>query len=291
MLSFRKAEIEDKEEIDRLLGCSGCPSLEYNFTTLFIWQNQYGMEFAIEDDVLFIRSGRKVKSYLFPCGCGDVSAALDKLLKNPVRFYSLTEEQKEILEKKCPGRFEFKEVRDMEDYIYETDKLMNLKGKKLSSKRNHINRFVAENPDWSYEAITAENMPEVREMHEKWCQMAEVDIREGLAEETDAVKKAMNYFTELKLKGGLIRTNGKVAAFSMGDPLNKNTFLVHIEKAYSGINGAYQIMNREFVIHNCEGYEFVNREDDTGDEGLRKAKLSYRPARLAVKYSARERKI
>ncbi len=287
MLSFKKIEIEDREKINSMLSAYECPSLEYNFTTLFLWQEQYKTEFAISDGVLFVRSGEQDKSYLFPCGSGNVYAAADMLLEEGVRFHSLSESQKQYIEKKFPGKFEFCERRDMEDYVYTAESLMNLTGKKLSAKRNHINRFINENPDWRYEAITKDNLQEVLKMHKKWCALA--DMENGLEEETEAVKKAFDYFDELELIGGVIRTHGEVIAFSIGDRLNDETFIVHIEKAYTDINGAYQIINREFVRNNCGGYKYVNREEDTGDEGLRKAKLSYRPYEIVKKYSAKEK--
>lgn len=291
MPEFRKAKIEDKKRVDGLLAQSGCPVLEYNFTTLFIWQEPYEVEIAFDNNMIFVRSGIKSKSYLLPCGSGDLKKAVDEMFefdKNPLKFHSLTEKQKLFLEENYPGRFEFAENRDMEDYVYTAESLMNLKGKKLSSKRNHINRFVADNPDWKYENIDSGNIKEVNKMHEEWCSMAEIADRPGLAEETIAVKKAIEYYEPLGLSGGLIRAGGRVVAFSMGDKLNENTFLVHIEKAFNNINGAYPIINREFVIHNCAGFEYVNREDDAGDEGLRRAKLSYRPAEIVKKYNARE---
>ena len=289
MLNFRKATIEDKDEIDRLLFAGECPSLEYNFTTIFLWQDIYNTEFAIEDKVLFLRFGDNKKTYLFPCGFGDVDKAVDKIVDIGGEFSSLSLLQTEYLEKKFPGMFTFLEYRDMEDYVYSAKSLRTLAGKKLSSKRNHINRFVAENPDWSYEEISKENIDEVRRMHTQWVINADIEGRDGLAEETVVVRKAFDNFDKLRLTGGLIRANGKVIAFSIGDKLNKNTFLVHIEKAMGNIQGAYQIINREFVINNCDGFEFVNREEDTGDEGLRKAKLSYRPVRLIEKYGAKRK--
>lgn len=288
MLEFRKAKIEDKEKIENLLIPSGRPSLEYNFTTIFLWQELYENEFAIENEMLFIRSGKERKSYLFPCGFGDIDAAIDKLTDVPLNFHSLNKKQVEYLKKRYPDRFKFKENRDMQDYVYSAESLMSLTGKKLSSKRNHINRFISENPDWRYEKISKENLTEVRKMHEKWCELSDFDAKSGLLEETIAVKRAFDYFDELNLEGGLIRVKDEIVAFSIGDRLNESTFLVHIEKAYSHINGAYQIINREFVRNNCADYEFINREEDTGDEGLRKAKLSYKPILLIEKYNAKE---
>lgn len=291
MLDFKKAELWDRAEINRILLNSPCASMEYNFTLLFIWQNQYGMQFAIEDDMLFIRSGYGKKSYLFPCGNGDLKAAVDKLMNSSpdgTTFYSLNTQQKEFLENEYPGKFAFKENRDMGDYVYLTETLADLKGKKLSSKRNHINKFEMENPDWKYEQITSENLEEVKIMHKKWVSVQNLEERKGLKEETEAVEIALKNFEELELTGGIIRTGGEIVAFSVGDRLNSDTFLVHIEKAFSSVNGAYQIINREFVKNNCKGFTYVNREDDAADEGLRRAKLSYQPYEIIKKFNAKE---
>ena len=290
MSEFKKARIEDKGEIEQILNKCPCPSLEYNFTTLFLWQDIFDMEYKIEDEVLYIRSGADKKSYLFPCGRGDIDNAVTKLLEEEkIQFYSISEENKEYLEKKASGRFEFFEKRNDGDYVYLCESLATLKGKKLSAKRNHINRFTAENPDWRYEPITSENIQEVKNMHEKWCEIVDDGTKKGLSKESEVVKKALKYYDELGLSGGLIRTKGEVVAFSLGDRLNDKTFLVHIEKAFANITGAYQIINREFVLNNCMDYEFINREDDTGDESLRKAKLSYRPFEIVKKYVAKEK--
>lgn len=238
MLNFKRADLSDRNRINSLLACSPCLSMEYNFTLLFMWQNQYKTEFAIEDDILFIRSGLDKKAYLFPCGKGDIKKAVDRIMElcpDGAVFYSLNEYQKDFLEKEYPNRFIFRENRDLGDYVYLAENLISLKGKKLSSKRNHINRFEAENPDWKYEKITEENLEEVKTMHEKWCNLQDFSERRGLKEETEAVKAVLKNYKELELSGGLIRAKGEVVAFSVGDKLNSDTFLVHIEKAYGNI--------------------------------------------------------
>ena len=290
MLEFKKAELSDRERICALLAKSPCRSMEYSFTLLYMWQDQYGMEFAIENDMLFIRGGRKETSYLFPCAEDKRAAVgiISGICPDGVSFYNLTEDQKEFLEREYPGRFSFTENRSAGDYVYLSESLSELKGKKLSAKRNHINRFEAEFPGWKYEEITAENLREVKKMHALWCEKNDPEARRGLAEETEAVKTVLNNYFPLCLSGGLIRANGEVVAFSVGDRLNPDTFLVHIEKAFGDINGAYPIINREFVRRSCAGYKFVNREDDAGDEGLRRAKLSYQPYEIIKKYNARE---
>lgn len=287
MLSFRKATISDRAQIENYFNMTDRPSLEYSFTTLYLWQHQYGMEFCINDGFLYIRAGRTKKRYLFPIGSGDIKKAVSVLLDSGAEFYGLSEEQAQLLEKIAPDRYTFTETRDMGDYVYRTENLINLTGKKYRAKRNHINRFVLENPDWTYEEITEANISEVIQMHEIWCSQS--DDADGLAEEASAVRTALSDYFALGFSGGLIRTGGKVVAFSVGDKLSDNMFLVHIEKALLEYNGAYQMINCEFAKHNCSDFEFTNREEDTGDEGLRKAKLSYRPEYIVKKFLAKRK--
>jgi len=290
MLDFKKATLADRDAICGILSKSPCHSMEYNFTLMFMWQEQYGFEFSIDGGTLYMRAGCREKSYLFPCG-DDLKTATDKLFelcKGGLSFYSLTDEQKGFLEREYPDKFIFTENRNAGDYVYLSESLASLTGKKLSSKRNHINRFEAEHPDWTYEEITTANLAEVIKMHSLWCETQDMNERKGLKEETEAVRLVLQNYFELELSGGLIRAGGEVVAFSVGDRLNSDTFLVHIEKAFGYINGAYPIINREFVRHNCLDYRYVNREDDAADEGLRRAKLSYQPYEIIKKYNAKE---
>ena len=291
MLKFKPVEITDREWVKNILSGYPCPTLEYNFTTLFIWQRIYNTGIAEADGALFFKTGEgKNMSFLFPAAENPEKAVdcLKEYSENnniAMNFHGVTEEQRTFLEKKYPSEYEFSEARASSDYVYSAESLRELKGKKLSSKRNHINSFVENNPDWVYEEISSSNIEEVFDMYGKWFEAA--PEKTGLAEEADAVKRAFEFYEPLGLSGGLIRTGGNIVAFSMGDELNKNTFLVHIEKAYADIRGAYPMINKQFVINNCVGYEYVNREDDAGDEGLRKAKLSYRPVEIVKKFSAR----
>lgn len=292
MAEFREIKIEDKSWIDAILEKQENLSLEYNFTTAFIWRNIFGITISPLQGGKFYTTKTKNNSFMFPCGDGDIKSALEEIFEYceekgiKPKFYSLTKKNKEILESLYPDAFSYKENRDGSDYVYEKEKLATLSGKKLSAKRNHINRFVEANPDWKYEGIDDSNIKDAFLMNEKWCEMAGCEKEEGIKDESCAVKEAFAHFKELKLSGGLIRANGEVVAYSMGDKLSCDTFLVHIEKAFPDIQGAYPIINREFVIHNCENFAFVNREDDAGDEGLRKAKLSYRPYEIIEKWIA-----
>ena len=291
MNSFKTPEISDKVWVDEILKGYNAPSLEYSFSTIFLWADVLNTKIKKHKSCLITRYGKNV--YLFPAGesTEDMKSAISWLLENsaePVIFGGVGEKEKDFLEKNFEGRFSFSENRNMGDYIYTVEQLSELKGKKLSSKRNHINRFLENNPDWVYEKITKENISEVSKMHDEWEEIADAKSNKGLLEEGTVVKKALKYFDELGFSGGLLRAKGKVVAFSLGDELNSDTFLVHIEKAFYDIQGAYPMINKQFVINNCMDYKFINREEDTGDEGLRKAKLSYNPYEILKKYTTKE---
>ena len=294
MNTFKSPQISDKIWVDEILKSYCAPSMEYSFSTMFLWSDIYKTKIRKYKSCLLARFGDNL--YFFPAGGveEDIKSAVDWILKNassPVIFSGLSENNKQFLEKNYDCIFTFSENRDYGDYIYTTEQLSSLKGKKLSSKRNHINRFLENNPDWCYEKIDSSNIEEVLKMHSEWEIMADSQNNKGLLQEGDVVRKALKYYDELGLSGGLIRSGGRVIAFSLGDELNSDTFLVHIEKAFYDIQGAYPIINREFVKANCMDYKFVNREDDTGDEGLRKAKLSYCPHEILKKYKAKQKEI
>ena len=178
--------------------------------------------------------------------------------------------------------------RDGSDYVYLAEDLAELKGKKYHSKRNHLNRFY-EN-DWSFEPITHENMSECIAMNEIWCSenICEFgcDDNDSRSKEDESciVRCSFKYYDKLGYKGGLIRVNGEAQAFCFGEEAADDTFVVHVEKALRNYQGAYTAINREFVRSLCGRYKYINREEDTGEENLRKAKLSYYPVFLEDKF-------
>ncbi len=293
MLDFKRPMPGDRDTADKLYRYSRNMSLEYNFGTVFLWQNAYDIRIAVYDDMIYTGTFLNEPSFLVPCGFGDIKESIEKLSEfvhsegKKLNFYSVTEEQRRLLEKLYPKRFEFTEDRDAADYIYTFEGLSELHGKKLASKRNHINRFLEEYPDAAYESICMSNIGEIYDMHEKWCSEADY-TRDGLTDESEMVRLAIRSFGEMNFTGGAIRAGGRIVAFSIGEPLNDDTFLVHIEKAFHEINGAYAFINREFVRHCCSDYLYINREDDNGDNGLRKAKLSYGPHIVLKKFTAAE---
>lgn len=293
MLEFKEIALSDKQWMRELFRMGNLNSEEYNFTFCYIWRDIFKYSAARVNDYVVIRSDRRghPPSYLFPAGTGDIAPVMEALLAHAAAeevkllFHCVLKEQKALLETMYPGKYEFLALTDYFDYVYDAQSLITLAGKKLHSKRNHINRF-REN-DWRFEAISPENLPEVIVMNDKWCEINGCNEDKSLAEEACSVNNAIRDFFSLDMDGGILRVNGEVVAFSMGERLNADTYLVHIEKAFGEIQGAYTMINQQFAERYCGDYLYIDREDDSGQEGLRKAKQSYRPAFLVEKYAAK----
>ena len=291
-LNFQEVTIKDKEWVEPLLKTGNRGSMEYNYTTTFVWRNSYRFEIARMDDYFLLRTDPQNPTYLFPAGRGPLEPVIRALHEDALEagvslvFNTVLPDAKGRLEELYPGKFAFEYWRDGADYVYDTQALATLAGKKLAGKRNHIRRFLDNNPDWRYEPVSAENLDDVRKMNTVWCIQNGCAEDLAISEEYCAVESAVRHFDELGLSGGLLRAGGKAVAFSIGDPLNEDTYLVHFEKAFADIQGAYPMINQQFIQHNCMKYKFVNREEDAGVPGLRRAKLSYQPIRLVEKYIA-----
>ena len=293
MIPFKTIEIADRSWIDPLLCYEQIPCEEYSFTFSYIWRIPYHLKVARMDDYFLLLADRlDNQSYLFPTGQGDLAPVITALREDAalhgvkLRFHALLGSQKDKLEALFPGEFEFVEQRDYADYIYDTQSLATLSGKKLHAKRNHINRFVDNNPDWLYEPITAANIEECRTMTNTWCLQVDCEGDDDLKKEACAIKQAFENYEELHFSGGILRVGGEIVAYSIGDRLTDDIFMVHIEKAFADIQGAYPMINQQFVLANCMDYPFVDRQDDMGAPGLRQAKLTYQPVRIADKYAA-----
>jgi hypothetical protein len=291
-MNFHKITIDDREWIMQRLKEEQPEACEYTFVNNFVWRKAYKVEVAEYKGCGIIRYCDFGKCmYSYPFGNGDRKAVITALKEECTKEgYSLsmcplTEKHREELKSFFPGEFFIISDRDDFDYVYSKDKLTELKGKKYHGKRNHIARFK-DADDWSYEHITQENLEECRMMHREWITFREDKWDSGVAEETEALHEAFDNYMEFGMVGGLIRKAGQIVAFAIGEPLNDETMVVHFEKAYPDMQGAYPMINQQFVINECADYKYVNREEDTGDEGLRKAKLSYYPEILLKKYIA-----
>lgn len=293
-IGFHEITMEDKPWMDRKYAEENQNACEYTFANNFIWRKKYGTAVAEVCGCLIVRSGKEgAFSYSCPVGAGDKREALARLLAECQKegrelslFPVLEEDRRQLLEW-FPGQFLIAERRENFDYIYSREKLETLPGKKLHGKRNHIARFKDEG-DWRYAPITAENAEECRQMTYTWIKMRSEKWNGEMEREIEVLHEAFDYREELGLSGGVLYRGEEIVAFTMGEPLNRDTFVVHFEKAYPNLQGAYPMINQQFAAHICGTYRYVNREEDTGDAGLRRAKLSYYPELLLKKYGAVE---
>lgn len=289
-LIFKRPQIEDRELISSYFWKYPSRGCDRTFANSFLWARFYHSGFAVIENTLVFRSDEGGVSFSFPAGeTEDVKKAIEVLrdyceLKGlKFMLHGVTPEEFEALESMFPDTFEIEYVRDYADYVYESEKLATLSGKKLHSKRNHINKFKATFVDWSYEPLTDRNQEECFQMALKWRKDNGCDDDEEKNAEMCVTLNSLRLFRELGMVGGVLRVNGEIVAFTVGEPVCEDTFVVHVEKAFADIEGAYPMINQQFVQHECKDYQYVNREDDTGSEGLRKAKLSYRPAFMVEK--------
>lgn len=285
MIEFHRPTLADVCWLKPILEHNQPASCEYALSNLVGWSKHYNTEIANIEGTLVA----KIKDnnlFGFPKG-ENWKKALEYLNSNfeYLSFYGLIESEKNLLESEFPGKFAFYPSRNSFDYIYRVSDLASLSGKKYHSKRNHISYFK-KNYNWTYEEIDISNLSDCIEMNEKWYMMNIDKDPEGIIAEREVLQLAFENYEKFSFKGGILRVDGKAIAFTFGEQLNETTFVTHFEKAFSDIRGAYPMINMLFAQNTISDYEFVNREDDIGSEGLRKAKLSYYPEILLEKYTA-----
>lgn len=308
LADFKEITLEDREWMTTLFALADNRATEYNFTVLFIWRDIMRTRVARYKDFLLTRfrpAGADSYLYIFPAGKGtteQLRQALEICMEDARRegtafvMASVQREQMEMLENLYPDRFIFEPNRSSFDYIYSAEDLVFLRGKRFQSKRNFISRFKKQQ-GWSYEIVGKENLQECKEMSVKWCAKYGCGKDASMQNESCSVKNALDNFYELGLQGGLLRLNGEVVAFTIAEKTNSDTLLVHIEKAYADITGAYPAIANEFLRNTIVTDEaigqlsvkYINREDDAGDLGLREAKMQYHPLFLLEKYTVKEK--
>lgn len=282
---FRSPKLSDREWIESLLLQSGFRGCLYTFGNNYVWKDVYNVKICRYRDFYLLqnRDNSDIPRFLYPAGSGDIRALITDL-----RGYcdSMGHELLMTANKECiaqlvemfPGIMTEPD-RDGFDYVYESADLADLKGRKYHSKRNHLNRFY-EN-DWSFEEICSSNIDCCFEVLDKWLSDTS-DVEKTT--EADVVRRSLaDYFT-LGYRGGILYVNGTPQAFTFGEHSAADTFVVHAEKALLEYQGAYTAVNCEFAKRLAVDYRYINREEDAGSEGLRKAKLSYHPAFMEEKY-------
>lgn len=290
-IEFRPVTIADRGAYECALKDSGERGCEFSFANVYLWGRQ-NIAFVKDHVLLFSQFDRRTV-YPYPLGQGDKKPVLDTIIADaasrgiPCRISGLSEMDMETISKLYPNRFCFHCDRGSFDYVYDINDLADLKGRKYQKKRNHINRFLANYPDYRVEPISDENIGRVKQMLAKWYnEKIESDPEGDYHMEHAALQRALRDHSELGMETMVLMYRDEVFAVTMASRLNENSFDVHFEKARSDIDGAYTAINRELARYIRDKYPevtFLNREEDLGIEGLRKAKESYLPHHMVKK--------
>lgn len=297
MISFKPITLCDKCWVDPIVQMENSPSADYNFGNIYIWDKYYRQLACRLGDRMLTKLRYEGKpAFVFPIGSGPLRPAIDALTEfaafrgYPLVIRGITDRHRDMLEEAYPGRFRFELEEKNLDYIYLAEKLATYSGKALHGKKNHCNRFEAEN-DWDFLPLTRELIPDCMDMLKIWTEDNAERLDKSVANEHDAIVRAFAAFECLGLEGGVLRSGGKIVGFSLGEMCSSDTFDVHFEKAEIDRNGAYPMVCRELtkmMLQRHPTLQYINREDDMGFESLRRSKLSYKPEYLLNKYIARE---
>ncbi len=282
-LSFHTLTISDREAVQAVSLHAGRRNCNYNFANLLGWQFWFQTEVCVLEDTVVLRYTFDGTQAYMVCTARDLSVELIEALladsQGKLTLIGLEDSQVQALEK-LQSRFGIasEQLRDRYDYIYHRATLATLRGHGLNAKRNHINRFRAEHPDFEYRPLTPALFDECRRLREIWEE--ERDANATLIAEHRVMETVFSHWEALGMLGGSIFVDGSMVAFTYGSAVTTDTFDVCAEKADRHVEGAFAIINQQFAQHLPEQYIYLNREEDMGLPGLRKAKLSYHPELL-----------
>jgi hypothetical protein len=261
---------------------------------LFIWRHHYHYQWCFRADTLLIvgQTDDEPPFALPPIGKGNLAPAFEQLLEYLARHAQTPEIRRvpESLAQHYAGSLPLEVIPDPanSDYVYRTESLINLRGRKYHRKRNHINQF-SKQYSYRYESLERDLLEACLDLEEHWCRLRSCVENPALHQEEMAIREALLHFDQLDCLGGVILVDEKVVAFSLGEELNPDTAVIHLEKANSEFVGSYAVINQEFCQNGWSAFTYINREQDLGEPGLRQAKLSYYPDHMSDKVIVRAR--
>lgn len=297
-MDWRKLEKEDKPLLDSFFRARNYENSHFNFTTFFMWREANERIWAVEDDVLYLAGHWQGKANVAPpvCAPEKMEGALQKQLQwfrdegAPVFVYGIEDALIEPYRRLEGAPLELTASVDDMDYVYNTADLINLSGRRYHTKKNHYNAFWRSYPEAEYLPITEDIVPECKLNLNTWAKLQQEELPDDpLVEwERKGTMEVLNDFAFYGLKGGALRIGKRIVAFTFGELTNDNTVVIHVEKAAPEVRGAFTAINRDFLAHEWADVPFVNRQEDMGLDGLRRAKESYRPCRMVKKWLAKE---
>jgi hypothetical protein len=286
---FKPIELNDKQIFQEYIAKDPPLTSELTFTNLFMWRKCNRTLWKEEAGCLLVvlRPEDKQPFGLPPVGPGDKATALEKLAEYLTTVSDepgIARVGKSFVDRYVDkDQYSIVEDRDQSDYVYRAQDLIKLPGKRFHKKKNHVNKFVKNN-EFEYRSLDETVLKNFMDLQEDWCELRDCESNQDLSDENVAVYEALLHHQELDFRGGAILIDAKVEAFALGEMLNENTAVIHIEKANPDIPGLYATINQRFCSEEWSHVEFVNREQDLGVPGLRKAKLSYQPDHLVDKF-------
>jgi hypothetical protein len=297
MLGYKQIQLTDKPILDHFLNNITNQNSETTFTNLYMWRKSYAVRWAVVNNHLVIEPNAFEASWILPpYGLEQDSHLFKHAVEDVINDYrsrqktlvvrAITESEKKKFDISFPNMFDYTLEPDIADYIYLGENLRTLAGRKYSKKRNHINAFKSDHPDYKFEEMTEATAYEALDFLERWYgkRYLEDSLDDGLLAEREAVYNALTNSKDLDFKGGFIRVGGKIVAFTMGEKVNEDTVVIHIEKAFPEYRGLYPVINQDYLNYFWQDITYVNREEDMGLPGLKKAKESYYPDYLLRKY-------
>ena len=296
MIEFKPEELKDKEIIDSYTLKSECRNCDMSFANIFCWRALHRSHWAIIDGFLVIRfliDGKEQIGYMQPIGEGDFFHILPILAEDALRnfnqrlqMYGLCQEGRAVITNSCGKEFAFDDNRALSDYIYLREDLKTLPGRKFQPKRNHLNKFTSKY-NYRFERLSSLHFADCLELEHNWIeQRGKESDKRAMYVELEAMKEAFENWEALSLQGGVLYVDDKLVAFTYGSPINYDTFDCHVEKADTSYEGVFAAINKLFAETLSEEFTYINREEDMGIEGLRRAKLSYYPTLLWPKTTA-----
>lgn len=287
MLNFTKFTWQDKERYADYYNASPVHYSEYSFFTLWSWLHDYPLEIAYTENLCWFRSSGAFPGFFGPYGNCDAADWDKELAQFPsgTIIYEVPARIREILSGR--DNLTFTADRDQAEYLYRVKDMIALKGKAYAHKRNRVRAFL-DGYEWDYDAMTPQDFPEVLEFQEKWRIHREDSMTPEEAESLDgedtAIRNALEKWADFPFAGGIIRVDGKIIAYTIAQELDAQNLDIQFEKAYPEYAGSYQAINYLFLKNYGYKYEYVNREEDMGEAGLREAKMSYNPIMMLEKY-------
>lgn len=291
-IDFKAVELADKPIFDKAFAARRYENAHFNFTNLFMWQKAYDIQWTVWEDLILVKACWEGSHFVLPPfgsdrNFGDGVLQLKRYLSGDGREFLLRGCEKfmlELLDEQLPGAFRAEEDRDNFDYLYQAEDLRELKGRKFHKKKNHANAFRQSYPEYEYRVMDETVALETQTFLKEWCRQRDCEKGDSLDCERKALSIGLQNFRALGISGGAIYVKNEMKAVTFGEKINSDTAVVHAEKADTELRGIYTAICQDYCQHAWSDVAYINREEDMGEENLRKAKLAYQPIRLIEKY-------